>query len=104
MEEINDWNDDPVDMTGRTILPGMVLNLTTEELEESAFKYLYCVTRGRGLAFIDGHNNHTIASTTEMKIIGWFWDFPKIVDDETLEIDFAINRATANFIKEAIGK
>ncbi len=89
------------DINGKKILPGMVLDVTTEPDVNSNLKHVYCVANGEHrLDLVDGNNNYMIVDNSELLIIGWFWDFPKIVDDETLYIDYGINRETANYIKK----
>jgi hypothetical protein len=89
------------DKNGKVILPGMVLKINRYDFEE------YCIaiaTEDDGIELRDWHNNIPCYGPEEYEVHGWFWDSPEIVDDNSLQYYYGLNRDTANFIKEAIGK
>jgi len=88
-----------IDKKGASILPGMVLRFLDDRYPE-ILDYFYVKKDSDGLRIIDCHNNDSWRSSEELEIIGWFWDFPKVVSDEDLLLDFGIDRDTANYIRD----
>jgi hypothetical protein len=88
------------DKSGKAILPGMVLRINRYNFDE----YCIAIADGDEIELRDWHNNIPCYGPEEYEFHGWFWDCPDIVDDSSLQYYYGLNRDTANFIKEAIGK